>query len=78
MKQKQNHEHREQLAVAKGEGVRGGMEWEEVGVSKCKLLYIKWISNKVLLYNTENYIQDAMISHNGKEYLPKKCIYMYN
>ena len=33
--------------VAKGEGVRGGMEWE-AGVSRCKLLCIEWIDNKVL------------------------------
>ena len=32
--------------VANGEGVGGGMEWE-VGVSRCKLLYIEWINNKV-------------------------------
>ena len=44
------------LVVAKGEGVGGGMEWE-FGVSRCKLLYIEWINNKVLRYNTENYIQ---------------------
>ena len=42
--------------VAKGEGVGGGMEWE-AGVSRCKLLYMKWINNKVLLYSTGNYIQ---------------------
>ena len=41
------------LVVAKGERVGGGMEWEG-GVSKCKLLYIEWINNKVLLYSTEN------------------------
>ena len=45
----------------------GGMEWE-VGISRCKLLYVKWINNKVLLYSTENYIQYPMINHNGKEY----------
>ena len=45
--------------VAKGEGVRGGMEWE-FGVSRCKLLYREWI-NKVLLYSTEHYIQYPMI-----------------
>ena len=57
--------------VAKGEGVcRGCWEWE-VGVSRCKLLYIEWISNKVLLYNTENYIQYPMINPNGKEYLKR-------
>ena len=36
------------LVVAKGEGVGGGMELE-AGVSRCKLLYIGWINNKVLL-----------------------------
>ena len=48
------------LVVVKGEGVRGGMEWE-FGVSRCKLLYIEWINNKVLLYSTGNYIQYSMI-----------------
>ena len=55
------------LVVAKGEGVEGGMEWE-VGISRCKLLYIGWINNKVLLYSTGNYIQYSVINHNGKEY----------
>ena len=65
MKQKQNHGHREQTVVAKGEGARGGMGWE-VEVSRCKPLYIEWINNKVLLYSTENYIQYP--NRNGKEY----------
>ena len=45
----------------------------------CKLLYIAWINNKVLLYSTENKIQYPMINHNVKEY-EKECIYihMYN
>ena len=55
------------LVVAKGEGFGGGMEWE-VGISRCKLLHIEWINNKVLLYSTENYIQYLMKNHNGKEY----------
>ena len=55
------------FVVAKGEGVGGGMEWE-FGVSRCKLLYVGWINNKVLLYSTENYIRYPMINHNGKEY----------
>ena len=52
--------------VAKGEGVCRGVEWE-VGVSRCKFLYIEWVSNKVLLYNTENYSQYPMINPNGGE-----------
>ena len=54
------------LVVAKGERIWEGMEWE-VGVSRCNLLYMEWINNKVLLYSTENYIQYPMINHNGKE-----------
>ena len=41
--------------------------WES-GTSRCKLLYIRWINNKVLLYSTENYIQYPVINNNGKEY----------
>ena len=63
--------------VAKGEGVGGGMEWE-AGVSRCKLLYMEWINNKVLLYSTENYIQYSMINHMEKNIKKKECIYMYN
>ena len=37
------------LVVATVEGVGGGVKWE-VGVSRCKLLYLEWINNKVLLY----------------------------
>ena len=43
------------------------MEWE-VGVSRCKILYIEWINNKALLYTTGNYIQYLVINHNGKEF----------
>ena len=38
----------------------------EVGVSGCKLLYIEWINNKVLLQSTEDYILYPMINHNEK------------
>ena len=51
--------------VSKGEGVGGGMEWE-VGVSRCELLHLEEINNKILLYGTENYIQCPMINHNWK------------
>ena len=37
------------------------------GISRCKLLYIEWINNNVLLYITRNYIQYPIINHNGKE-----------
>jgi len=31
-----------------------GMEKWEVGIGRCKLLYIGWINNKHLLYSTGN------------------------
>ena len=37
-----------------------------VWVSRGKLLYIRWINNKVLLYHTGNYIQYPATNHNGK------------
>ena len=56
-----------------GEG-GGGKDWE-AGISRCKLVYIGWINNKVLLYSTGNYIQYPVINHNGKEY-EKEYIYV--
>ena len=73
MKQEQTHRHREQTCSCQGRG-RGGMDWE-FGVSKCKLLHIERINNKVLLYSTGNYIQYPEINNNGKEY-KKECIYI--
>ena len=54
-----------------------GREWDgrEFGVSGCKLSYIECISNKVLLYSTENYIHSPGIDKDGKEY--KKRMYIY-
>ena len=54
----------------KREKLEGGMDWQ-VMASRCNLLYTEWISNKVLLYSTENYIQNPMINHNGKKYFKK-------
>ena len=42
------------------EGWRGEMDWE-FRISRCELLYIEWINNKVLLYSTGNYIQYPVI-----------------
>ena len=54
-----------------------GGDWGRDGMggwgSRCKLLYMEQISNKVLLYSTENYIQYPMINHNGKEYKKKNA-----
>ena len=44
-----------------------GTDWE-FGISRCRLLYVEWINNKVLLYSTGNYSQ----------YLVKKTIMKKN
>ena len=55
-----------------------GEGWSrKVGVSRCRLLYMEWINNNVLLYRAENYIQYPMINHNGKEYIKKECVHIY-
>ena len=61
--------------VAEGEGEGEGLDWE-FGVSRCKVLHIEWINNKVLLYSTGNYILHPGTNHNGKQY--KKSIYVYS
>ena len=54
------------LMVAKKEGTCG-KDGLEVGISRCKLLSMKWINNKILLYSTGNDIQQLVIKYNGKE-----------
>lgn len=51
------------------------MDWES-GISRCKLSYIEWINNEVLLYSPGNYIQYPAINCNGK--IMKMNIYKYN
>ena len=51
LKQKENHRHREQTGDC--EGWKSWSNKMEVEVSKCKLLYIGWLNNKVILYSTE-------------------------
>ena len=58
--------------IAKGEEEKRKMDWE-FEVSRCKLLHIEWINNKVLLYKTGNNIQHSEINHYGKE-CKKQCI----
>ena len=55
------------FVVNKGE--ESGREMNgEFGISRCKLLYTEWITNKVLLYNSiGNYVQYPVINHSQKE-----------
>ena len=50
------------------------MNWD-FEISRCKLLYIGWINNKVLLDSTRNYIEYPVINYNVKEY--KKNVYIH-
>ena len=43
MKQKQTHRHRHHICGCRGGRGGRGMEWE-FGITRCKLLYIKWIT----------------------------------
>ena len=45
----------------------GGKDWE-FGVSRCKLLYMEWISIKFLQYSTGIYIQYPVINQNEIEH----------
>ena len=47
----------------------------EFGIDMYTLLYLRWITNGVLLYSTGNSAQYSVINHNGKEY-EKECIYI--
>ena len=48
------------------EGKGGGMN-QEFGINLYKLLYIKQITRKDLLYSTRNYTQYFIITYKGKE-----------
>ena len=41
------------------------------------LLYIKQITNKNLLYSTENYTQYPVITYDGREWNKTICVYIY-
>ena len=62
--QKQTHRHGEQTCSCQGGRRESGIHWE-FGFSRCKLLYLEWISNEILLYSTGNYIQSLGIDRDG-------------
>ena len=66
MNQKQTHRHKEQMWLPRGS--RMGERWiGSLGQERQTIIY-RMENNKVLPYNTWNYIQCPMIKHNGKEY----------
>ena len=61
--------------VAREKGYGGGIDWK-FGISRCKLVCVRWINNKVLMHSTGNYTQYPVTDCNGKEY-EKECLNMY-
>ena len=74
-KQKQTHRHREETCGCQEGGWWTGMDWE-VEVSRCKLLHLERVNNKVLLCRIGNYIQSPGLDHDGKEYLKRMYTYV--
>ena len=72
---KQTHRHREQACDCQG-GRRRERERLEFEISRCKLLYIGWINNKVPLYITGNYI--SCDKPYWKRILKKECLCVCN
>ena len=67
-KQKKTHRCRKQTYGYQGRR-GGGINWE-IGIDIYTLLYIKWITNKDLLYSIGNSTQYSVMTYMGKE--PKK------
>ena len=44
----------------------------ELGVSRCKLLYVEWIHINILLYSTGGHPQYPTSNHNGKKSIFEK------
>ena len=67
----QSHRHREQPCGCPG-GEGSGERIRDTN------WYTEWISNRVLLQSTQNYIHHPVKNHNGKEYKKQcVCIYIY-
>ena len=64
-KQKQTHRHGEQPCDRRGGEGERGMDGE-FGVSRCKLLHLEWMGNKVLLQSPGNSIQSFGMDHDGR------------
>ena len=52
--------------VAKVEG--------ELGVNRCRLLPLEWITHEILLCSTRNYVGSLMMEHDN---VTKKNVYMH-
>ena len=64
-KQRQIRDTESRLVVASGERVVSGLDGG-FGVSRCKLLYLEWISNEILLYSTGSIVQSFGVENDGR------------
>ena len=65
-KQKQIHQtQKTNLWNGRGKG-EGGIN-QEFGINRCTLVYMEQMNDKDLLYSAGSYIQDLVITCNGKE-----------
>ena len=64
-KTERDHGHGEQICGCQEEGGGSGMDGE-FEVRRCKLLYLEWIRNGVLLFSTENYVQSLGLELDGR------------
>ena len=62
--------------VTRGEGLWGEIV-REFGIDMSTLLYLKWITNKDLLYSTGNSAQCYVAAWMGGEFGEKGYMYMY-
>ena len=62
------------IQLPKGKGAEGEVN-QKFEINIYALLYIKQITNKNMLCKTENYIQQLVITYNGKE--SGKSTYLY-
>jgi len=49
------------------------MDWE-LGVKRCGLLPLEWISNEILLCGTGNYVYSLLMEHDNVR--KKECIHV--
>ena len=54
----------EQICGCQGGAGGSGMDWE-LGVNRCGLLPLEWISNEILKCSTGNYVWSLMMEHDN-------------
>ena len=69
----EKHGFGEETCGCRGGGGGSGMDGM-LGVNRCRLQPLEWISNEILLCSTGNYVWSLMMEHDN---VRKKNVYMY-